>query len=114
MPRGDRTGPAGLGPMTGRRAGYCAGYTVPGYANPIPGYGFVFRGRGFGGGFGWRHRFYATGMSFWAHPAYVASAAYVAPTPEQEVSALKHEADWLKEQLDAVNRRIEELEQKAQ
>jgi hypothetical protein len=23
MPAGDGTGPAGLGPMTGRRAGYC-------------------------------------------------------------------------------------------
>ena len=37
MPGGDRTGPAGFGPMTGRAAGYCAGYTVPGYMNPIPG-----------------------------------------------------------------------------
>jgi len=26
MPRGDGTGPWGLGPMTGRAAGYCAGY----------------------------------------------------------------------------------------
>jgi len=42
MPRGDGTGPAGMGPMTGRAAGYCAGYPVPGYANP----GF------FGGGYG--------------------------------------------------------------
>jgi len=37
MPRGDGTGPAGMGPMTGRAAGYCAGYGVPGYMNPIPG-----------------------------------------------------------------------------
>jgi hypothetical protein len=34
MPRGDGTGPAGMGPMTGRAAGYCAGYDVPGYMNP--------------------------------------------------------------------------------
>lgn len=34
MPRGDRTGPAGRGPMTGRGAGYCAGYPVPGFMNP--------------------------------------------------------------------------------
>jgi len=34
MPRGDGTGPAGLGPMTGRAAGYCAGYGVPGFMNP--------------------------------------------------------------------------------
>jgi hypothetical protein len=37
MPGGDGTGPAGMGPMTGRAAGYCAGYSVPGFANPIPG-----------------------------------------------------------------------------
>ena len=43
MPGGDRTGPGGAGPMTGRAAGYCAGYAAaPGYANPIRGYG---RGR---------------------------------------------------------------------
>jgi len=37
MPWGNGTGPAGLGPMTGRGAGYCAGFPVPGFANPIPG-----------------------------------------------------------------------------
>lgn len=40
MPAGDGTGPLGFGPMTGRAAGYCAGYPVPGYMNPIPGGGF--------------------------------------------------------------------------
>lgn len=39
MPWGDRTGPSGYGPMTGRAAGLCAGYQTPGYANPIPGKG---------------------------------------------------------------------------
>ncbi|MEN8098776.1 MAG: DUF5320 domain-containing protein, partial [Chloroflexota bacterium] len=43
MPRGDKTGPEGAGPMTGRGAGYCAGSDRPGYA----GGGFG-RGRGFG------------------------------------------------------------------
>ncbi|MBN1675178.1 MAG: DUF5320 domain-containing protein [Kiritimatiellae bacterium] len=37
MPAGDGTGPAGMGPMTGRAAGYCAGYSVPGFMNPMPG-----------------------------------------------------------------------------
>jgi hypothetical protein len=37
MPRGDGTGPAGLGPMTGRAAGFCAGYSMPGYMNPVAG-----------------------------------------------------------------------------
>ena len=60
MPGGDRTGPRGLGPRTGRAAGYCAGYAVPGYMNPdVPGYGRGFgfgRGRGFGRGFRGRGR----------------------------------------------------------
>jgi hypothetical protein len=37
MPFGDGTGPAGMGPMTGRAAGFCAGFPVPGYMNPVPG-----------------------------------------------------------------------------
>ncbi len=37
MPLGDGTGPAGMGPMTGRAAGFCAGYPVPGYMNPVVG-----------------------------------------------------------------------------
>ena len=54
MPAGDGTGPGGMGPMRGRAAGFCAGYNVPGYINPVPGRGFWGRGRGFGGrGFGW-------------------------------------------------------------
>jgi len=30
MPRGDGTGPMGLGPMTGTAAGFCAGYPAYG------------------------------------------------------------------------------------
>ena len=51
MPRGDRTGPWGSGPMSGRGMGYCSGSTNPGYMSPGPGYGFG-RGGGFGRGFG--------------------------------------------------------------
>lgn len=39
MPLGNGTGPRGMGPMTGRAAGYCAGYPVPGYMNPVAGRG---------------------------------------------------------------------------
>ena len=34
MPRGDGTGPMGMGPMTGRAAGFCAGYSAPGFMSP--------------------------------------------------------------------------------
>jgi len=40
MPWGNGTGPSGYGQMTGRGAGFCAGYQMPGYANPTPGRGF--------------------------------------------------------------------------
>jgi len=41
MPGGDMTGPAGMGPMTGRGAGFGAGYPVPGYMNPLLRGGFL-------------------------------------------------------------------------
>ena len=33
MPQGDKTGPQGQGPMTGRRMGLCNGYPMPGFMN---------------------------------------------------------------------------------
>jgi len=101
MPGGDRTGPLGAGPRTGRSMGYCSSYERPGFANPASGFrsGFGF-GRG-GMGRGWRHRFYATGVPGW-----------VTPTPEQETADLRVQADWLKGQLDAIQKRIEEIEPK--
>ena len=115
MPGRDRTGPRGMGPMTGRGMGYCADAGAPGYANPGFGRGFG-GGRGWGGGGrGWRHRFYATGQPGWARGAYAYGPAFdypPPPTPEQETQSLKSEAEWLKRQLDAISQRIEELESK--
>ena len=31
MPRGDKTGPEGAGPMTGKKLGFCAGNENPGF-----------------------------------------------------------------------------------
>ena len=104
MPGGDRTGPMGAGPMTGRGAGYCAGYGAPGYGNFAPGFNFR---RGFGGGGrGWRHQYYATGLTGWQR------AGYVAPTPENELTGLRNAAEWLKNQLEAITHRIEEIEKR--
>lgn len=50
MPAGDRTGPYGAGPLTGRGMGYCAGFPYPGWMNRGWGGGFG-RGRGAGMGF---------------------------------------------------------------
>ncbi|NLS44988.1 MAG: DUF5320 domain-containing protein [Firmicutes bacterium] len=132
MPRGDRTGPAGYGPMTGRAAGYCAGFPMPGYMNPQPG----FRGAGFGRGRGrgWGRMYGGWGRMYgapvragwmppyhpsWAAPAYPYGGAYPYPeyymeyggaaTDEQEVSFLREQAELLKEELEAIQGRLEEL-----
>jgi hypothetical protein len=47
MPRGNQTGPEGLGPMTGRRMGVCAGNEQP-ESNFNFGFRRGFRGRGNG------------------------------------------------------------------
>jgi hypothetical protein len=108
MPGGDRTGPRGFGPMTGRRAGYCAGYDrpgfdTPGFDTPHPGYGERYGGRG--GGHGWRHWYHATGVPGWRRGGYE-------PAPEGELAVLKNESEWLKSRIEAIDRRIEELERK--
>ena len=103
MPRGDGTGPAGLGPMTGRAAGYCAGYNVPGYLNPLVGGWGRPWGRGLGRGLGWRR--------FWAWGPYPLAYPPVAqPTKEEEVKVLSEEAAALEKQLQAIKERLAELE----
>lgn len=91
--------------MTGRAAGVCAGYPTPGYAHPVAGRGFGGRGRG--GGRGGRNWFYATGLPFWTR---VAQGFFGAPSAEQEREVLKQQSQCLQESLDAVNRRIADLE----
>jgi hypothetical protein len=122
MPGGDRTGPAGMGPMTGRAAGFCAGYPVPGYMNPVGGRGYWGRGRG--GGWGRRNWYYATGLPGWQREGYgmpawggaVSQFAYggapFAPglTTQQELDGLKGQAEYLEDSLDGIKKRIEELE----
>jgi hypothetical protein len=103
MPGGNRTGPMGAGPRTGRGLGYCGGYDAPGFENLAFGPGMGWR-HGWGGGFGWQHRFFAVGRMGWGYPR------YAPPTQEETLQALKSEADWLKGQMEAVNKRIEELE----
>ncbi len=108
MPRGDGTGPMGIGPMTGRSAGYCAGYGVPGYMNPYARRGFG-RGFGRGSGRGMRRGWCYAGMPY---PAVPASDPYGVwqVTPQQEREMLQQETKILEEQLSEIRKRIEELE----
>ncbi|MBN1440251.1 MAG: DUF5320 domain-containing protein [Anaerolineales bacterium] len=112
MPRGDRTGPTGMGPMTGRGLGYCSGSGAPGYAAPGPGRGMGMgggRGFGMGRGRGWRNMYYATGLPAWARSGPYA-APYQTPDPEWEKQALKNQSDALQAQLEQIRKRLEDLE----
>ena len=121
MPGGDGTGPAGMGPMTGRAAGYCAGYSVPGFMNPVPGRGFGF-GRGWGQGFRvgrgwggyWRAPYAVPAYSYGARvPAYAPPYGAMA-SPEQEADMLKSQAEYFEDALQGIKKRIAELESKAE
>lgn len=129
MPRGDRTGPFGAGPMSGRRAGFCSGFPVAGFMNSPFGFGgFGFRGRGRG----WRHMFWATGMPGWArgfHPGFSplfnpeASSHWsgnfwpedTQSIPEKakkdQAKLLKKQIEILEEDLKELNTRLKELEE---
>lgn len=119
MPYGDGTGPAGIGPRTGRAAGYCAGYAVAGYINPYGGRskqngGFTggFEG-GRGSGRGYKNRFFATGMPGGlrsnVNPLEQPNPFISGFTSEQEMEQLKDQAELLKQQLDDIRARIKEL-----
>jgi len=112
MPGGDGTGPGGMGPMTGRAAGFCAGYGMPGYANPVGGRGRGFWGGGRGGGWG-RGRGFGAGRFGWVpmgagYPAY--GDAPAAPSRELELETLKQQAGYFQGALEDIQKRIEELE----
>ncbi len=107
MPRGDRTGPAGMGPMTGRGAGYCAGYNVPGFMNAYGGR----MGAGFGRGRGrwWGAPPPAAGGGSWA-PSYGGYPYAPSYSAEQEKEALQNQVKFFEDQLAALREHIEELE----
>ncbi len=117
MPFGDRTGPMGLGPMTGRGMGYCAGFPTPGYMNPGPGRGWGWRwwcGPGWWGrGRGWRWWFRFTGLPFWARWWGWFSPFWGTPpekAKETELEFLREEVKNLEEALKEARKRMEEIE----
>lgn len=119
MPRGDGTGPMGMGAKTGRGAGYCAGFGMPGFMNPGAGFG-AGMGRGMfcrGGGRGRRNMFYATGMPGWMRGGwgYAPAVPYPqqAPSAKDEMNYLENYAKGIEEELDEVKKRIKELEKEA-
>ncbi|MEA3431353.1 MAG: DUF5320 domain-containing protein [candidate division WOR-3 bacterium] len=122
MPRGDRTGPAGLGPMTGRAAGYCAGYSVPGFMNPIPGGGY-WRGVGRGGipWGGGRGRIWGGGRgrgygAYYGYPPYYPPyypptySPYAQPAPADEKEFLKEQTTAMRKEIEEMEKRLAEIE----
>jgi len=97
-----------MGPMTGRGAGLCRGNDTPGYLSAGGG---RFGGSGrMGGGFGGRRRgcrnmFYATGL-----PGWMRFNGDTAGSRENEIQHLKSQADYLNRSLDAVNKRLMDIE----
>lgn len=91
MPRGDGSGPMGMGPRTGRGVGFCAGSTAPGYMSAGFGYG---RGRGF------------RRMSYPAWKQGYAPGTYAV----DEKELLKKQAQSLESQLNQIRDRLNALE----
>lgn len=107
MPRGDGSGPMGMGPMTGRGAGICAGYATPGYANQA-GYGC-----GLGGGRGFRRMFNVTGIPGWNRFGYFNSnTTYASTVDEKEL--LSRQAKILENQLAGVKKRLSNIDESAE
>jgi hypothetical protein len=103
MPRGDRTGPDGMGPMTGRGLGFCAGFEMPGFMNAGNArrcYGPRGSGRG-----GLRRM-----NCFAANRGY--SSFYLAnKSVENEKDFLSKQADYLESQLERVKKRLNDLQE---
>lgn len=81
MPRGNRTGPAGAGPMSGRGAGFCAGFNTVGFQTADGSFG-----RGCGRGFEMCNRF--------AQP--------VQPAQTTELSELKEQMARIEKRLEGI------------
>ena len=103
MPRGDKTGPDGYGPKTGRAAGYCAGFNEPGFMNPSQRFGRGM-GRGFGRGMGRGFGFRRAGFS----------PVYQEPSKEQEVQMLENEAKSLEEEQKLIKQEMEEIKKRVE
>jgi hypothetical protein len=109
MPRGDGTGPAGVGPMTGRGAGSCAGFGTAGCGFGM-GFGRSRAGSGAGfGGRGWRNWFHATGLPYWMRTVGPQSPD-VRPNPDVQKQALRNQAQALEAELDSIKKRLTEMD----
>jgi hypothetical protein len=108
MPGGNRTGPMGMGPRSGRRAGYCGGAGAPGVMGRMCG-AFLGQGRGRGGR-GRRNMFHATGQPGWMRSSMGCVAPAEVLASELEKQSLQTQVETLQSQLDEVKRRLAQSE----
>lgn len=104
------TGPRGQGKMIGGGRGYCV---IPAGEVARPFRRGAYGGRG--GGRGRRNCFYATGFPGWvrAQKGMQAFGGFDRDlSKENELSMLKSQAEYLKGELDAVQARVQNLENK--
>ena len=107
MPGGDKTGPMGQGPMTGRNLGFCEGYDTPGFSK---GYGQVGRGSGLGRGRG-AGRSCGSGAGRRMGPGRFNGGGWMRGTmsKEDETRMLKEQAENLRGSLKNIEDRLNEL-----
>ena len=101
MPRGNGMGPNGMGPMTGRGIGRCAGYINPGYVRGL--------GLGYGRARGYGRMYYACDLE--RRPYFAGNnpeMSYMSEYDEKEV--LANQAKLLEAQLIDIKNRIADLD----
>jgi hypothetical protein len=119
MPRLDGTGPMGQGAMTGGGRGYCA--VTVNSAGVRQGNSRGSFGRG--GGHGFRNCFNATGLPGWMRAQRGMPFGFAQGrqafggfgrigSKDDELAILKDQAGYLKDELDAVQARVQDLEGK--
>jgi hypothetical protein len=109
MPGLDGRGPAGAGPMSGRGMGNCVVSNRSGNVYGAPGRGMgrgMGRGRGMGLGMGRGFNRGFRQVGAYANPV---GGAYSA---QEELDMLKNEAELLKQDLNAIESRMSDLEKK--
>jgi len=110
MPGGDRTGPAGYGPRTGRGLGDCSGNNNSGFAKATS--SFRGWGRGFGRGFwgrgrGFQRRDYYSDLHYGLAPYY--RDTYPETNKDEEKSYLENMVKNIEVELKAIKERLQEL-----
>jgi len=109
MPKGDKTGPMGMGPMTGRGAGYCKGNDSAGYYSANGGGLYGWSGC-CGRRHGFRHWFKATGLPGWMRFKTVNSNGSTGDMKEEEINLLKIQTEFFTKALEDVKVRLAKIE----